>query len=395
MTLRAKLRSDCRPSHRSALGFSMVELLVGVVIALVGTVAIMQAFTQSEGLRRSTGNMADSQSNGLIGLFTIERDLQQAGMGFTNLRSMGCTISASAAPVSNMNGLALVPAAIIPAGVVAGSVDNVWNIPPGDSGSDMLVVAYGNSAGVLEGTPLTAATATSTFRLSNIMGISLNDYMLVGQSGLGCVLGPVTATVQATKDATLNVTAGNYGTSAYAFNLGQAPRFVAYAVRNGVLTVCDFMLANCTGSATDSTVWRPIVNDVVAIVAQYGWDTSAAADMAVDVFCKTRLTSGSVSCPSNDTGSPAAGNTGLTQAQRACDWSRAPSIRLALVTRSGQYEKDEVSPAYLTLWAQSTTTPITNGATFTVPDRHYRYRVAYTTVALRNVKWMGAQSTCL
>lgn len=372
----------------------MVELLVGMVIALVGTLAIMQVYTVSESSRRATSNMADSQSNGLIGLFSIERDLQQAGAGFNNTRALGCTISASAAPASNLNGRTLVPAAIVPAGAAAGSADNVWGIPAGDAGSDMILAAYGSSGAMLEGTPLSAATATTTYRLTSIMGIGLNDYLLIGQSGVGCALGQVTAAVTGSKDVTVNTAAIGYGTSAYAFHLGSAPRFVAYAVRNGTLTMCDFMLADCTGSASDTTVWRPIVNDVVAIVAQYGWDTSSPADMVIDTFCKSRLTSGAAACPGADTGMPAAGNTTLTQAQRACDWSRTPAIRLALVTRSSQYEKTEVSPASITLWPASGTTPTTNGATYTVPDRHYRYKVAYTTVALRNLKWMGAQSSC-
>lgn len=392
--MKCGIRSNMKRSWRRHSGFTMVELLVGVAIALVGTLAIMQVFTISEASRRSTSNMADSQSNGLIGLFSIERDLQQAGSGFTNTRAFGCTISATAAPVSNLNGRALVPAAIIPAGVAAASTDNVWGIPPGDANSDMIVVAYGSSAAMLEGSPLTAATSTATYRLSSIMGIGLNDYMLVGQSGVNCVLGPVTGTVTASKDATLNVAPVSYTTSAYAFHLGTAPRFVAYAVRNGILTVCDFMLANCAGSASDTTVWRPVVSDVVALVAQYGWDTSATADMVVDTFCKSRLTSGAATCPAADTGIPAAGNTALTQVQRACDWSRAPAIRVAVVTRSSQYEKAEVSPASVALWPASVTAPMTNGATYSVPDRHYRYKVAYTTVALRNVKWMGAQSSC-
>lgn len=377
-----------------AAGFTMVELLVGMVIALVGTLAIMQVYTVSESSRRATSNMADSQSNGLIGLFSIERDLQQAGAGFNNTRAMGCTIAASAAPVSNLNGLAMVPAAIIPSGAAAGSADNVWNIPPGDANSDIIVVAYGSSGVMLEGTPLAATTATATYRLTSIMGIGLNDYMLIGQSGVSCVLGPVAATVTGSKDVTLNAAPIGYTTSAYAFHLGPAPRFVAYAVRNGTLTMCDFMLADCTGSASDTTIWRPIVNDVVAIVAQYGWDVSAPPDMVIDTFCKSRLTSAAAACPGADTGLPAAGNTALAQAQRACDWSRTPAIRLALVTRSSQYEKDEISPASITLWPASAVAPTTNGATYTVPDRHYRYKVAYTTVALRNLKWMGAQSSC-
>jgi type IV pilus assembly protein PilW len=377
-------------------GFTMVELLVALVIGLLGSLAIMQIFTSSEGSRRATGSLADSQGNALVGLFSIERDLHQAGMGLTNLFILGCTIQATAGPVASLNNRLLVPAAIIPAGSAQASIDNVWGIPPGDVNSDILVVAYSTAPAMTEGTPLTRADSTSPFRLTNIMGIATNDTLLIGQTGLGCSMGAVTATTQATEEVTLANTSGiAYTTSAYAFNLGGNPRFVAYAVRNGALTLCDFMQADCTaaGSVNDPLVWQPIASDIVALVAQYGWDTSAPADGFADTFCKTRLSPTSITaCPMPDQGSPGAGNAGLTQAVRACDWTRIPAIRIALVTRSGQYEKTEVSPASMPVWPDSTVAPTTTGPIYNIPDRHYRYRVVYSTVALRNMIWLGAQS---
>lgn len=377
-------------------GFTLIELMVALLIGLLGTLAIMQVFSTSEAGRRATGTLADSQSNALVGLFSIERDLQQAGMGLMSTRILGCAIQATNAPHAALSGQLLVPAAIIPAGAGVGDPANVWGIPPGDNDSDMLVVAYSRAANMTEGTPLTRADSGSPYRLTNVMGIGINDTMLIGQSGVGCVMGAVTTVTQATEEVTITDASGvAHATSAYAFNLGANPRFVVYAVRGGGLTMCDFMLADCTASSstTDTAVWQPISSDIVALVAQYGWDTSAPADMIADAFCKTRLTAGG-SCPSPDTGSPGAGNSGLTQVQRACDWTRVPAMRISLVSRSGQYEKEEVSPASLTLWPDSAVSPTVTGPVWNVPDRHYRYRVAYSTVALRNMIWLGAQTSC-
>jgi type IV pilus assembly protein PilW len=374
----------------------MIELLVALLIGMLGSLAIMQVFTTSEAGRRATGSLADTQSNALVGLFAIERDLQQAGMGLADLRVLGCAIQATTAPLSNLNNRLMVPAAIIPADTAAASPDNVWGIPPGDAGSDILVIAYARAINMMEGTPLTRADSSSPYRLTNVLGLGMGDSLLLAQSGLNCSMGQVAAVNQATEEVTIANTAGvAYTTSAYAFNLGSTPRLVAYAVRNGALTMCDFMQADCSavGSVGDTSVWQPIVNDVVALMAQYGWDTSMPADMTSDAFCKSRLTPGDA-CPGGDTGFPAAGNLTLAQAQRACDWTRIPSIRIGLVMRSGQYEKEQVSPATLTLWPDSGTAPTTTGPIYTVPDRHYRYRVAYSTVALRNIIWLGAQSTC-
>jgi type IV pilus assembly protein PilW len=374
----------------------MIELLVALLIGMLGSLAIMQVFTTSEAGRRATGSLADTQSNALVGLFAIERDLQQAGMGLADLRVLGCAMQATVAPLSNLNNRLMVPAAIIPADTAAVSPDNVWAIPPGDAGSDILVIAYARAINMMEGTPLTRADSSSPYRLANVLGVGMGDSLLLAQSGVNCSMGQVAAVNQATEEVTIANTAGvAYTTSAYAFNLGTMPRLVAYAVRNGALTMCDFMQADCpaAGSVGDTSVWQPIVNDVVTLMAQYGWDTSMPADMTSDVFCKTRVTAGGA-CPGGDTGLPAAGNLALTQAQRACNWTRIPAIRVGLVMRSGQYEKEQVNPATLTLWPDSGTAPTTTGPVYTVPDRHYRYRVAYSTVALRNIIWLGAQSTC-
>ncbi|MBI4998113.1 MAG: PilW family protein [Rhodocyclales bacterium] len=369
-------------------GFSIVELLVGMVIALLATIVIMQVLTNSEAGRRATGGLTDSQTSGLLGLFAIERDLQQAGYGLAGLPSLGCSIRAG----GDLDGRLLNPAAIIPDGAAPGSPENPWGIPPGDAGSDIIVVAYGNPTTSSEGSLLTNTATASPYRIDSILGLSIGEYLLIAESGANCTLGRVTATNAVDSSVTLDFGAGvNYTLqSARAYSLGRAPRFVAYAVRNGSLTVCDFLANDCgdAGSANDGDVWVPVASDVVAVVAQYGWDTTAIPDKAVDSYCKGRLTPAAAACPAGDDGSPAAGNSGLAQGLRACDWNRVLAIRVAVVSRSGQYEKDEVSPATIKLWQDSAAVPATTGPEYTPDDRHYRYRVANTTVALRNLLWM-------
>jgi type IV pilus assembly protein PilW len=367
-----------------------------MLIAMLASLAIMQIFTASEAGRRGTGNLADTQSSALVGLFAIERDVQQAGFGMMDVSVLGCNVQATSLPLSSLNNSSLVPAAIIPAGTAAGSGNNVWRIPPGDSDSDILVIAYARAASMMEGTPLTRADSNSPYRLTNVLGVGIGDTLLIAQSGQNCSFSQVASVNQATEEVSVSGASGvAYTTNARAFNFGANPRLIAYAVRNGMLTACDFMLSDCTiaESVSDTAVWQPVVNGVVAIIAQYGWDTSSPPDMVADVFCKTRLSAGG-SCPGSDSGIPAAGNSSLTQSQRACDWSRIPSLRVGLVMRSGQYEKDEVSPESLTVWPDSTVSPTTTGPIYAVPDRHYRYRVAYSTIALRNIIWLGAQSSC-
>jgi prepilin-type N-terminal cleavage/methylation domain-containing protein len=92
------------------LGFSLVELLVATAITLISLLIIVQVFSVYDGWKRTTTGTAQSQENGLLAAFSIERDLRSAGFGMVGL---GCptinaynaiagpvTISATGLPVT-------------------------------------------------------------------------------------------------------------------------------------------------------------------------------------------------------------------------------------------------------------------------------------------------------
>lgn len=370
-------------------GLTLIELLIAMVISLLGALAIMQIYTGSETGKRATGSLAEAQSSGMIALYAIERELQQAGLGFMSAATLGCNAHANLG--SMFDNRPLQPVSIVPAGAAINSASNLWGIPPGDANSDMLVITSGDESAMVEGALLSlGAPANSTaFRLSNVLGIQQNDYVLMGEVGQDCSL----ARTQSTNiNGDINIDNGTfsaYTSSGVTMHMGRSPQMIVYAVRNGTLTRCDFLINNCSdaGGVSNTSVWVPVAGDVVALVAQYGIDTTAPMmDMTVDVYCKTRVVAGNA-CPNPDTGLTAPGNMSLTQRDRACDWARIPSVKIALVSRSGQYEKDEVSPATIKLWSDSVVAPTSTGPDWTVPDKHYRYRITQSAVALRNVIW--------
>jgi type IV pilus assembly protein PilW len=81
-------------ARRYAAGMSMVELMVAMAIALIGTIIIFQVFEVSEGIRRTTTSGGDAQQNGVIGLYVVENDLRNAGMGFNDTSYAGCNATA-------------------------------------------------------------------------------------------------------------------------------------------------------------------------------------------------------------------------------------------------------------------------------------------------------------
>jgi len=81
-----------RPPGRRQAGFSLVDVMVGMLLGLIGTIIIFQVFEQSERVKRTTTGGGDAQQNGIAAVFSLERGLRQAGYGFN------ASDAASAAP---------------------------------------------------------------------------------------------------------------------------------------------------------------------------------------------------------------------------------------------------------------------------------------------------------
>ena len=66
-----------------------------MLIGLLAILVISQVLLVSEGQKRTTTVGSDSQVNGALSLYTIQRDIQTAGYGFTSSPAIvGCPISA-------------------------------------------------------------------------------------------------------------------------------------------------------------------------------------------------------------------------------------------------------------------------------------------------------------
>ena len=86
-----------QPGRRRERGMSLVEILVGVLIGLIGIVVIFQVLSVSENRKRTTVQGSDAQSAGAIALYTLQRDVQLGGYGFGGAHSkqIGCLVQAS------------------------------------------------------------------------------------------------------------------------------------------------------------------------------------------------------------------------------------------------------------------------------------------------------------
>jgi type IV pilus assembly protein PilW len=415
----------------------MVELLVGVTIGLIGCVIIFQVLAVNEGYKRSTTGGADAQVAGVLALYALERDIRMAGYGINDRTTLGCNLLGYTSTRSTNNySLRLVPVQIHSGATAAAS--------------DVISVNSGNPLDFAPGYGLsgTSMPPGTNFRIENRAGIRPYDFLVAAQpttpncvllnavnlpldpgAGIGCGGASATDSVEVCPnvpktdyDGTAriyNQTGGITGAPTYPlgtgavntrfFDLGSEPAFNVYRVMNSTLSVCNMRIADC-GDITVAANWSPVIENVVYMKAQYGMDTND--DGIVDTFdsriCRdtdTPYTAGpgdnfgdswTTSSDSDANGLHDAWAPGLPSAY---DWSRVMAIRLAIVVRSAQYEKTNVTAATLKLWPDATSNSgCNNAATFTgtpntgpvwtVPDRQYRYRIFETIIPLRNAIWM-------
>src|SRR5690606_32095836 len=79
-------------SRSGQAGFSLVEIMVGLGIGMLGVLIIMQMFLLADKQKRTTVGGADAQVTAAIALHGLERDLAQSGYGFASADLLGCTL---------------------------------------------------------------------------------------------------------------------------------------------------------------------------------------------------------------------------------------------------------------------------------------------------------------
>jgi type IV pilus assembly protein PilW len=340
-------------------GFSLIEVMVAMVIGMLGIIVMLQVMALFEGQKRSTTGGSDAQNTGAIELYQLQRNLHQSGYGTSALLSLGCGLTLP----NGANLTSLAPVTI-----------NDPLITGQDPGTDTLLIVYSESNSSTEGNSFTGLAVGNSYPLQNPASFQAGDfvYAMPKVRPAPCNL---TMDTVASVSTTVNVTNGSgfaLAKDSQLFNLGQSVRVLAYAVRNGSLTECDYMINDCANNGAG--IWIPIADSIVSLKAQYGRDTNAPMTGIVDTYDGLTPT--------------------IASPTLACDWLRISSIRIALVTSNNQFNKEDVTTV-APVWMGSATDPI---VLTTKPNwTKYRYKTFQTIVPLRNITWMliqGANGLC-
>jgi type IV pilus assembly protein PilW len=372
-------------------GFSLVELMAGVLISLIGSLIIFQVFAVSEGQKRTATSGSDAQQSGGFAMYQLERIIRGAGSGFAQgeIQSLwGCELNAF------RDGAKILPAPAPFPAPFNGVAQNVRLAPVviedgGTDNSDIIRVIYGradilNIPVQIKGTP-----SANSVNLLNTVGIRENDLLLAFENGKECTI--VQATDNLVKaDAPdvvdllpnpINLGSGAYnnnatGLSAYSSSgrlvdignataSGSRPGFLLFGIDNRSQLV-SYDLLNLDDASPPAS--QPLSDNIVNLQAAYGIDNNG--DNVVDIWAAPV---NDFSADSLSDGSPKA----------ASALASIKAIRLAIIARSALFEREIVTGQDWSVFSDNATIEVKGQLTNN--ERHFRYHVFDVVIPLRNM----------
>lgn len=390
-------------------GFSLIELLVAMAIALVVTLAITSVLMRTEGTKRSTSSVNDLNQNGAYAAFVLDRAVRSAGSGFSQRwrEAYGCSLQAS-----NAGTIVLPLPNRFPATSAFENVPQIVRLAPfiigrgmadkaGSVRGDVLVVM--GSTAPFGGSPqlvLPASVSAADLRLPNTLGYRTGDILLLADPVVagGCMLQQANFTDPNPLDATFppgspkpggstdtlmplggkhyaaagkNVNLTSFGDSTAVVQMGNAtdnpPQLHLYGVgANDTLVSFDLL--------QKPTADTPLADGVVEMRALYGVDTTVPPDGTLDTWVNPVAGSGYES-------SVLLNGTATSQTTLRT----IVAVRLGFVLRTSLPEKDYVTPAGSVALFGDMGAAFKQTRAVPAADQNFRHRTVEITIPLRNV----------
>jgi len=357
-------------------GFSLIELMVGMLVSMICMLAMMAAFAVYEGKKRTTTSGNNAQQNGSYALYTLERQLRSAGSGIVqglNHGLWGCPVTAYT------GGKKVLPAASLPAPFTSSGWPLTTRLVPvliasgGKNGSDVIGVVSGDSALQVFSVAVSSTPSTHGVVVSNALGFFTGDYLMGTLSNGTCAMTHIASdggTATQVPSTTLVLDTPNSPTTGLqtatnVFNIGPSPSFTLYGVdpSSGSLVSWDLLQRSVDNQPAAIT---PIADGIVMVKALYGIQTSSSSNLTwqqpAGDWDISKLTAGTNAA--------------------AVAMSQIKAIRVAIVAQSRlpEREADYKGEPKLTLFKD-----LPADVRYSVPlDTQFRYQVYETTIPVRN-----------
>ena len=389
----------CMPRAR---GFTLLELMIAVVIAMVMSLAIFTALATSEERKRSLTSVNDISQTGNVAAYQIENALRSAGSGFaqSGATTYGCQLMASDSGAGNGAVLPFPSATPMapPFQALGAALAGIFRLAPviivkngtmpaiSGKPSDALIIMAG-TAGFGE-VPIVfnnVATA-SQLTLLNSMSLRGDDVILVtdktGANGpVPCMIEQVATALGNGGNTPLVPLAGRY-----AANPIGTSNLTAFSANAAVLNLGNVVTSppgfQILGVGNDNVLFR------YDLLHNAGFNVSQAlADGVFEMHALYGI-DGNLDGTVDEWKPPdAQGFDYLTLASGTAAASltlqKIKAIRIALILRTAQPERKVVSSGPLRLFADL-------GPTLAIDrqlvgnEQNYRYRTIDITVPLRN-----------
>ena len=391
-------------------GISLIELMIGMVVALVISLVMFNTLLFAEGQRRSTSGGGDAQQAGSMASYMTERIVRMGGAGIERVSGLFGTCKLS---LKNSTGTVLLPlpgtlvapfdglksVTLRAAPVLIANASVTANDTAGDTTPDALVVFGGTSPTINTWFQASSATTATTAHVIGSTGLATGDLLVAveqdsTQANYGsanpCVIAQTTSAIDTTTTSACYRQSTDYcgrvikiggtltgsegfapggnayqGTTEFA-DLGGAPLLQILALGPTPATATDLRSYNILDQSVLS-----LVDGVVNLQAVYG--LRAAGNTANCTVTSWVPPTGNFSISK------------LLDGTNAASVARICAIRIGLITRSAIQEKNNVDAATTTGWtlfADDTALKVTGTRSGT--DLKYRYRQYDVIVPVRN-----------
>lgn len=345
-----------RTQLRQARGGSLIDVLIGLAVAMLTLAVVYEVFLTADTVRRNAASVADAQGNAAFTLFALASQIGNAGAGWASAAQFLDTC-----PVVTDAATTLRPIdVLITDGGAAGR-------------SDTLVVRQSFARAAAMPAAFASATPAGTnLRIESPGGFDPGDRMVAITRTGDCAVAQATAVsvpVAGVVDIAHTGIPVDLPVTSVLVNLGAAARAssVRFDVASAVLRSTDIVNG-------DAPV--PLASNVVNLKFQYGID--ADGDGALDTWVRAEA---------GGPWSPAA----LLAAPRAT-LERIKAVRIGIIVRSDRIERALTGDFRWVLFDceqdDKSACPGRLEGTFpATAGGGYRYRILETIVPLRNVIW--------
>ena len=387
------------PSLRLHLqgGFSLVEILVGVAVGLIGILAITQAFSTNESIKRSTSGVGMSQANGAVAMYTLERDIRMGGYGFAQKDALNCSSLASIQWFNNglyssTAGGTLAAIKMAPVAILDGTAGGT---------PDTITVTYGTDEKALIPGLVASAPPAGQILVTANYGFDTNDLFVIAQPG-ACSMYNVTAPVAGDTASIIRIATGVSGP----FNPTNPAAYTPYVPNTSIIMNLGQLVVNQYDiNASDLRVTPMFTNiGVAGQLPTFSNQPQIIGNNIVDLkaYYGKDLTQNFSAPPAIVAGTPLTLTWDKTTPTTADGWAQVRVVKVALLARSGNYEKPTAAGVCTATNAGDLSLKFNNPAISSAPENDsfnvipgglpscYKYRAFEATIPIRNLIWRNA-----